>query len=239
MFIDRLEPTRRPSLPVVGTHRWRSLLFLHWTVPEDVLRPLVPDGLSLDLHDGVAYVGLVPFVMREIRSKFWPRKLGFNFLETNVRTYVHCNGRPGVYFLSLDADSRPAVWGARRCWGLPYHFSNIAMSQEGESVHYNVRRSTGRAAMNVVYEPGEWLGPSPAGSLEHFLIERYLLFVSRRGRILAGHVHHEPYPVQTARVLEIDDSLLQAAGIKGVSGPPAYAHYSAGVDVDIFGLQPA
>lgn len=237
MSIDRISPTRRPSLPIAGTQQWRSLLFMHWPVPVDRLRPLVPAALELDLFDGVAYVGLVPFAMRQIRSVLWPRFIAFNFLETNVRVYVHHHGRPGVFFLSLDASSWLAVQGARIGWNLPYHFASMATQADGDRIQYQSRRRRGGASLDVCFEPAEHLGPSPPGTLEHFLLERYLLFVQRRGQVLVGQVHHSPYPAQLARVIDVHDSLVAASGLPAADGLPPLAHYAAGVDVEVFSLQ--
>ena len=135
VVIDRVSPTHRPSGPARGYQQWRSLLFLHWPVPINVLRLLVPAELELDLLDGVAYVGVVPFVMQGVRPRWWPQRGAFEFLETNVRTYVHHQGRPGVYFFSLDAASRLAVWAARRFWGLPYFHAEMRMTQTGDTWH--------------------------------------------------------------------------------------------------------
>ena len=117
-MIDRIAPTRRPAGTAAGFQRWRSLLFLHWPVPVEVLRSLIPAELDLDLHDGVAYVGVVPFAMQGIRPWWCPEALAFNFLETNVRTYVLNGGKPGVYFFSLDANSRAAVFAGTHGMGI-------------------------------------------------------------------------------------------------------------------------
>lgn len=238
--IDRVAPTRRPDQPVRGYQRWRRLLFAHWEVPLAELRPLVPAGLEIDTFDGSAWIGLVPFWMEGVRPRWAPEALAFEFLETNVRTYVHVNGRdPGVYFLSLDAASRIAVWVARAGWGLPYFYSAMTEVEEGGVTHYRVNRNTPRGpALDVRYQPGEHLGASRPGSFEHFLVERYLLHLEKGGRIWTGQVHHVPYPVQRATVLEIDDQLVRAGGAASVDGMPPVVHYAAGVDVEIFDLKP-
>ena len=246
MTIDRLAPTRRPAARPVGYQRWRSLLFLHWPVSVEALRPLVPAGLTIDVHDGLAYVGLTPFVMRGVRPSLLPEALAFNFLETNVRTYVHVGGRdPGVYFFSLDAASRIAVVAARVTFGLPYYHARMRLARrDGTSalrgvIEYRSRRLSGtRPRLAVRYGLGEYLGPSVPGTLEYFLLERYVLFVERRGRLWRGQVHHAPYPAQVARVLDLHDELVAAAGLPQPSGPPPLVHYAAGVDVEVFAPRP-
>jgi uncharacterized protein len=235
--IDRITPAVRPAGKAVGYQRWRSLAFLHWGVPAPALRQVVPAELELDLYEGIAYVGVVPFAMRDVRPSWWPKRLAFNFLETNVRTYVVCHGQPGVYFFSLEANSRLAVLAARASFGLPYYHARMQMEQSGSGIEYLSRRSGNGAVHHLRYEIGEPLGASEPGGLEHFLLERYLLFVRRGGRVLVGQVHHRPYPVQRARVLEVQDELIAAAGLPAVSTPPRWAHYSAGVDVEVFPLR--
>jgi uncharacterized protein YqjF (DUF2071 family) len=164
--------------------------------------------------------------------------LAFRFLETNVRTYVCYQDRPGVYFFSLEAASRIAVWAARRFWSLPYFHAAMSFAQEGEEFLYQSKRRTGAVLHKVRYKLGELLGPSPPDSLEHFFLERYLLFTEHRGTLYVGQVHHTPYPAQRAEVLELEDHLLEAAGLGACPGLPVYTHYAAGVDVEVFDLRP-
>jgi uncharacterized protein YqjF (DUF2071 family) len=207
-------------------------------VPIEVLRSVVPAPLSIDTFDGVAYVGLVPFWMVGVRPSWAPERVAFRFLETNVRTYVHVAGKdPGVYFFSLEAASKVAVAVARAQFGLPYFWASMRMRRFGPRIEYRTRRVLGgNPRLAVTYEPGEYLGPSVPGTLEHFLIERYHLHVWRHGRLQRGQVHHTPYPVQRARVLSLHDELVGAAGLPQPTTPPPLAHYASGVDVEIFGL---
>lgn len=238
--IDRIAPTLRPSGSPRGRQRWRSLLFLHWPVDAELLRELVPSSLDLDLWEGTAYVGLVPFAMEGVRPIWASEHLAFEFLETNVRTYVHVGGEdPGVYFFSLDAASLIAVSVARMGWGLPYHYSEMQLAPHGNTWNYSVDRVWGdRPRLRVSYETGEHLGASKPGTLEHFLVERYFLHLEKGGRVWSGRVHHPPYPVQRAHVLDVHDELIAATGLPPVVGPPELVHYAAGVDVDIFDLAP-
>lgn len=235
--MDRLAPTRRPDRPVVGRQRWERLLFLHWPVDAEALRRVVPGSLDIDTYQGVAYVGLVPLVMRAIRPARVPEALGLNFLETNLRTYVHIQGRdPAVYFFSLDASSRIAVEIARKQSGLPYYHARMRLVQQGAETVTALRRHGPDGPTFVArYRIGEPLGPSRPGTLEHFLLERYLLHVERGGTLWTMQVHHQPYPAQRADVLELREGLCAAAGLPPVPGLPPLAHYAPGVDVEIFG----
>jgi uncharacterized protein YqjF (DUF2071 family) len=236
-MIDRIGPTVRPSRTVRGFQKWRSLLFMHWPVSVEKLRSIVPASLELDLYDGIAYVGVVPFVMEGVRPRWWPASMTFNFLETNVRTYVYHNGQPGVFFISLEAASGLAVWAARQFWGLPYYRADMSLKREGEEVRYrSVRRGSGVRHL-VRYRLGKMLGPSRPDTLEFFFLERYLLFLERRNTTFVGQVHHSPYPVQQVEVLEIEDQLAASAGLFECEGMPEFSHYASGVDVEVFQLR--
>ena len=265
--LDRLSPTRRPKRNPVGYQNWHSLAFLHWRISPDRLATMLPSDLVVDTCDGSAWVGLAPFHMTGVRPWWFPAVPGVSaFHETNVRTYVHRDGVPGVWFFSLAAASRLAVWIARARWRLAYHHSRMRVErmedERGERVVYSSRRGGRKTEPPVIAGPGlpgvgldleielddapelAWLdeaGHAIPGTLEHFLVERYVLFThdpsGRSSKLFSGQVHHVPYPVRPARVLMFQDSLVQAAGIE-ISGPPDHVAFCEGVEVEIFGLEP-
>lgn len=243
-MIDRIAPTRRPEGPPQGHHQWRALLFVHWEVPIATLRALVPAGLEIDTHEGRAYVGLVPFTMSGIRpTRFLPAMPGVSaFHETNVRTYVHRDGAPGVWFFSLDAASSLAVRAARRFFHLPYFRAEMAYEQRDAKVAYRSERlwpGPTPATLDLAYAIGDDAGPSEPGSLQHFLAERYFLFAAKKdGTILRGQVHHTPYPLKRATIARLDESLVAAAGVRERS-EIASVLYSPGVDVEVFPIAEA
>lgn len=222
-----------------GWQRWRKLLFMHWTVPVDVMRAAVPVSFDLDLHEGVAYVGVVPFGMEGVRPRLVPEFAALAFLETNVRTYVVRKGEPGVYFFSLEAASRLAVAAARAAFALPYHHARMQLLESDGVVQYVTTRTSSGAQHHVRYRVGEHIGASSPGTLEHFLLERYLLFTERGGAARKGQVHHVPYPAHRAEVLEVNDQLVAAANLPPIEGLPLHVHYSPGVDVEVFALERA
>jgi len=236
--LDRVSPSKRPDLTPSGRQRWSELLFVHWTFPIEAVRPLVPADIELDPWDGRMYVGLVPFRMFGIRPWWLPRVMALDFLELNCRTYVHHRGRPAVWFFSLEASSWLAVEAARMGWSLPYHHAEMSVAREGAHVTYASRRIGSEARFAASYDVGAELGPSVPGTLQHFLLERYLLLSRRGSRIYEGQVHHTPYPAHAARIGEMSQSLLTAAGLPLVGEPPATVHFSPGVDVEVFGPWP-
>lgn len=235
-MIDR-SPTCRPAGPNSGTQKWRELLFLHWRISYEQLRPLIPAELEIDTFNGQCFVALVPFRMCEICPPWLPKRFAFHFLETNVRTYVHYQGKPGVYFFSLDASSRLAVWAARLGWSLPYYYAKMQSATHTDHRTYQCTR--GKINSCVKFRTEGQLQVAPPNSMEHFLLERYILFVKRSGVIYSGTVHHVPYSYQSAIVESIDDSLVKASGLELATSQPDLAHFSPGVDVEVFQISPA
>ena len=234
-------PTLRPRAFAVMRQRWARLLFLHWPVPAEDVRPLVPAGLEVDTCDGQAWIGLVPFVVRNARPRFLPPVPGVSsFDEVNVRTYVHDRGRdPGVWFFSLDASSRVAVAAARAFFKLGYRFAQMSADGDGESVVFHSRRIAPGplpASCEMRYTPRGEVRRAAPGSLEHFLVERYFLYAAHGARLYQGRVHHEPYPLQGATVEGLREDLVAAAGLHRTAGPPL-AHYASAVDVEVFPIR--
>lgn len=239
--MDREAPKKRPEGDRAAFHRWRTLAFIHWEVPVETLAPRVHPRLTIDTFEGRAFVGLVPFTMRDIRLEGLIEIPGMtNFHETNVRTYVHLDGeQPGVWFFSLDAASRLCVMGARMTYHLPYHFAEMSLEVEGDTIDYRTERlwpGPVPARLETRWTVGRSLPPAPAGSLEDFLCERYLLYSTKDERLYRGQVHHSPYPLREARIESLSDSLVKAAGID-VSGEPVSVLASDGVDVDVFAIE--
>ena len=247
--IDRLAPTRRPPGRPVMYQSWHHLLFLHWQVPVEMVRPHIPPELSVDTFDGQAWVGLVPFTISGTRWPWMPALPCVSaFHETNVRTYVHRAGSdPGVWFFSLDAATSAGVRVARWRWSLPYHRAAMSLTRRGDEIEYRSRRlwPGPLGAEHTIVAEVESSSTVPntdaahraiPGTFEHFLVERYFLYTrTPAGTLLRGQVHHAPYPLRAAGVKVLDETLLNAAGLVA-SGPPHHAVFSDGVDVEIFRL---
>ena len=251
--IDRISPTLRPDIPLLGYQTWTHLLFVHWKVDADEIQQLLPAQLTIDTYDGFAWVGLVLFQMSNIHPKWFPALPGISrFPETNVRTYVHFHGKPGVWFFSLDASGRLATMVGRWKWNLPYYFAEMSLIQEGSRFHYRSARrkspdvlSDVRVNINSTAEvEGDPAGQiastgtrtADAGTFEHFLVERYFLYnLSSGGELQRGQVHHNPYPLTDATLISCQQTLLSESGIQ-TEQTPDHVLFSPGVDVEIFPL---
>jgi len=218
-----------------GKQSWRRLLFLHWAVPPEAVRGVVPRELPLDLRDGSAWVTVIAFDIRSARPPLVPPGLGIDFLETNVRTYVRlAGGEPAIWFFSLEASSALAVAAARLAYGLPYRFARMERgSEEGAEVYRTVRRQgPGAPGLEVRYRVGSSREPAAPGSLDEFLIERYALHVVRRRAVRTVRVRHRPYPLREVEVDSVSEDLLAAEEVDRPDTAPL-AHFSDGVDVDV------
>lgn len=231
---------KAPEAPAVRSpimiHEWRAVTFLHWRYPLDVVQSLLPDGLIVQTRDQSAWVGLVPLLMEVRAPSLPPIPWLSRFPETNVRTYVHGpDGRPGIWFFSLDAARLPVVAGARAGYGLPYRWARMSVRRGEDQVSYRSRRrrpGLRGARCDARVELGASLEPDQAQPLDHFLTARYRLYSVFAGRLVVAEVHHEPWPLRRANLVDLDQSVIEAAGLPAVSGDPL-VHASDGVTVRV------
>lgn len=232
-------PWALPSGPWRWRQSWHDLLFAHWRVPVERLKSLVPAGVSIQEFDGTSWVGVVPFRMEGVMLRPLPDLPGVSaFPELNVRLYVDVGGKPGVWFISLDAANRLAVWAARLLFRLPYFHAAMTVGQEGNRIRYRSRRrSTMQVAFAGTYWPTSPVFESEPGTIEHFLTERYCLYTEERdGSILRANVHHQPWPLQAAQSEIEENSMGSGQGID-LDGPPALLHFSKSLDVVVWPLE--
>ena len=207
--------------------RWEDVAFAHWPVPADLVADLLPSSLVPDSHAGSAWVSLVAFQMRSLRlTHLPPIPTTSNFAEVNVRTYVIGPDGPGVWFCSLDAESFLPVLTARALYGLPYCVADIDDRCDADHDTWTIARrwpdhATGRLAVEPLEAPAD-------DDLAVFLTARWRLYAGTRVTRVA-RIHHEPWPLRHARVLDLDDGLVRAAGFP-VEGAPV-AHWASGVSV--------
>lgn len=214
---DRTWPL--PSSPWAMRMTWSELLFAHWPVDPQLISARLPKGLSVDTHDGVAWLGVVPFVMSDTAPRGVPAIPSVSrFLELNVRTYVTCGGKPGVWFFSLDANSRIAVRVARATFNLPYMDATMSMrhGEQGQVAYRSTRTHRGEpeAAFAACYRRiGEPTRALP-NTLEHWLTARYCLYAAdRRGRVYRGEIDHPPWLLSKAECEIETNRMTESLGI--------------------------
>jgi hypothetical protein len=235
------------------TQTWYNLLFAHWPVPPDVMRRAVPGALELDTFDGQAWIGVVPFGMSRVypRWTFAVPWLSY-FLELNVRTYVTRDGKPGVYFFSLDAANPIAVELARRWYRLPYFNARMTMQPglgargAGGWIEYHslrTHRNAPPAEFKSRYRPVGEVFLSRPGTLEYFLTERYCLYTTMpNGEVYRGEIHHPPWPLQVAEA-EIDVNTMTSPCLSphGARLPdvPPVLHFARQLETVEWAIRPA
>jgi uncharacterized protein len=220
-------PWPLPRAPWVMRQSWNDLLFAHWRVDASQLRPAIPDAFDLDLFDGEAWLGVVPFYMTNVGVRGAPALPWTSaFPELNVRTYVRVAGRPGVYFFSLDAGRRLAVAAARALFNLPYYFAVMSATRRGDGVDYLSTRRSGRGDFKAIYEPASAPFVASVGSIEYFLTERYCLYHhDRRGRPYRLEIHHRPWLLYVASAA-ITVNTMAAASHLDIKGSPSLLHFA-------------
>ncbi|WP_312474087.1 DUF2071 domain-containing protein [Neobacillus sp.] len=214
---------------------WRNLLFAHWPVPVESLRPFVPNPLLIDTFDRYAWIGIVVFVMDGIYLRGLSRlPLFAKFPEINVRTYVHYNGKPGVYFLSLDAPHWVTYTVAKKWYRLPYYYSQIDSLKDHNGYHYSSLRKDKTSAFSVKFNGKFIASPevyfAEQGTIDHWLTERYFLYsVDANGHIYCSEIDHHRWTLQKAEAEIYYNTLTTPFNIQLPEMKP-FLHYSKGVD---------
>jgi len=225
---------------------WNDLLFAHWPIAPESLRPLIPVILPLDTFNGQCWIAVTPFHMTGVRGRWLPPIPALSsFPELNVRTYVNYGGKPGVFFFSLDAASRAAVWGARTTYHLPYFYSLMKVSEASlqgrpytdASIQYDCFRDSS-TKFRAKYGPVGPVRLREPGTLEHWLSERYCLYTVFRGKVFRAEIHHEQWPLQDAGAEIFVNTMASAAGIELPAIAPRL-HFSKKLEVLIWPLKKA
>ena len=237
--------------PWLMWQEWDRLLFAHWEVDAEKMRALVPGSLGLELFGGKCYVAVTPFRVMRLHARGVPPLPGFSsFPELNVRTYVTFDGKPGVYFFSLDAGALSAVLGARSAYALPYFYARMRMKTEGVAVNYFCCRtyttprqakrrdepqyaSVKTAEFQGRYWPAGPVQEAAPGTLERFLVERYCLYAAEGRRLYRAEIHHVPWPLQPAAAKINVNTMAEAAEIELVGAP--LLHFAEHIEVLVWG----
>lgn len=218
---------------------WRDLLFAHWPVPADAMRPLVPQRLRIETYGGDAWLGVTPFLVTGMRVRGTIPIPGLSeFVELNVRTYVTDGEKPGIWFFSLDASSRAAVAAARRVYRLPYRRARAHLRRAaGEVLFSSTRTEPGSfpRTLRTRYQAERAPFVADAGTLEHFLTERYCHYAEHEGRVFRADIHHAPWQLREAQVTIHENSMPPPP--LAVSGKPL-THVSDRQDTLIWPLEP-
>jgi uncharacterized protein len=219
---------------------WRHLLFAHWPVERGELEHIVPPQLGLDVREGAAWIGVTPFRVEGLSLRFVPPvPIVSRFEEVNVRTYVTVGGKPGIYFLSLDATSSLAVAAARRTYRLPYFKADASLDDLGEALRFRSTRLSDDgppAELDCAFAPDGEAAHAQPGTLTHFLTERYCLYtLDEEGHVHRGEIHHPPWRLQPASGELPLNTMIAGYGLP-LDGEPLL-HYASRQDVVLWSIE--
>jgi uncharacterized protein len=234
-------PFPLPRGPWIMTQIWHELLFAHWSLAPEILRPLVPSMLELDTFEGQSWLSLTPFRMTHVRPRgFPPLPCLSQFPEMNLRTYVLVKGIPGIYFFSLDAGNVLAVVLANRLFYLPYFHARMRSIRVGESIEYASKRlqSKGPQAQFVGrYRPISPVTHAQRGTLDYWLAERYRLYtVGSDHQVYCADIHHGPWSLQRAELTIACNSMGLTQGIH-LPEQPSLLRYAQRQEVLVWPLR--
>ena len=225
-----------PNKPWMMKQTWNDLLFANWPISVTELKKIVPDALTIDTYEGEAWISIVPFQLSGARPRFMP-SLPYlsNFPEINVRTYVTLQGKPGVYFFSLDADQHIIVELARLGLHLPYYHAEInVVTDSDQIIHYRSIRRDSRAKPGqfaASYRPVSKVRYSESDCLAYWLTERYCMYMTNsKGTIYRGEINHSPWPLQLAEANIETNTLFNSFGLSQPVNKPLL-YYAEKLDV--------
>lgn len=226
LLVQSHRPYPLPDMNWMMTQEWHHTLFVHWQVPAASLREHIPQELEIDTFDGSAWVGIVPFQVKNTRGRFMPGIPFFSsYLEVNVRTYVKYGPRTGVYFFSLDANQLLAVLGAKAIFGLNYKQANIKFKVKDHFELHSIRAAEESAKLDLRYKPVSEVSFAEQGTLEHWFTERYCLWTKRGSQLVRGDIHHTKWELQQARA-EISQQMLIPFINQGLLTKQPLLHYN-------------
>ena len=240
-------PRPLPSGRWVLRQRWNDLLFAHWPISEARMASLLPDGLEVDTHQGMAWLGIVPFWLDRLKVRGLPALPGARrFPDLNMRTYVRDRetGTAGTYFFSIDASKLLTTTAARFLLNLPCHWAEMHMEQRSdrEFSFYSRRRFTSQP---VIFQaryrsmgPSSRMAEHRLGSFEHYMSERNCLFtLNRAGRLVRSNLHSIPWPLEEAQAEIEQNDLAASIGLQLPADSPVL-HYSRRMALYIWKPQP-
>lgn len=208
-----------PSKNWLWYQEWNDAIFLHYKVDYKLLRKLVPTRLHIDTFEDNAWISIVLFKMKHIRPRNLPAIYSISFFnEVNIRTYVHVEDKPGVYFLDIIADNRISCFLAKQFSGLPYSYQKIyrdEISLFSNNITFN-------------YKLGDSIHHKSDRDI--WLTERYCLYnADSMNNLYRYDIHHLPWNIDDVEISQL--SINRNYELVKKLQVPDSNHYSKGVKV--------
>ncbi|MBS4197060.1 YqjF family protein [Lederbergia citri] len=237
--ITEHRPYPIPSKYWIMRQKWRDVLFMHLPIKPEKLQPYIPSAVEIDTFEDYAWLGVIVFKIDGIFPRgFPPVSIRPAFPEINLRTYVRCNDKPGIYFLSLDVDDWTSCSLAKRWLHVPYHPAKISFQKIEQSYHFESNRNHHIPIIcKGSYTPKSEIFYPENMTLDHWLTERYCFFShNQKSNVYCLDIHHHPWPLQRAEATIHSNDLCRPFNFDFENETPIF-HYSQGVDALIWNIK--
>lgn len=227
------------DFPWIFAQTYQHLLLVHWKVPRDLVRAVVPAGMDLAMFEGETFIGHDVYRGARAHVRDLPAVPGFDVRPVvTLRTIVDVRGVRGIYLISMDAPGAFAGWFEQHLLQVRTREAQVDIVAEVDAgvgaaaagaagagsgselirVH-SVRTNAPDVELRGSYRAsGPAAAPAP-GSLDHFLLGGDRMFTaSAAGAISVIEVTHGPWALAPAEVTFDVNTIPRAAGLPGPSG---------------------
>lgn len=213
----------------MGQQEWHDVLFMHWPVPYEILRPYIPQPFSLETYDEQAWITIILFQAKNSRFRAMPNIMSYPpFLQMNTRTYIQFDGKPGIYFLSVDVNHLLVQVASKRLLQLPYELANMDIKRDRDHISFKSNRiNSGYLLSHITanYRPLSQQVHHPQGTLSHWLTERYCFWLIKGTKIIKGPLSHEPWELDKVTVTLGKKDIIPFITMNDIQEKPI-AHYA-------------
>lgn len=157
-----LSSLKRHPFPVVA--HFDRVVAVSFAFPVEVLRPMVPRGLTIDTFEGLGFVTVALVWTRKLRPAGFGEFFGRDFFLSGTRIFTRLedeSGRRlrGLKIIRSETDKRTMVWAGNLMTRYNYRLARVSIDQEGTETRIVVKRLDGELCLDLRFDAGS---PDPA-----------------------------------------------------------------------------
>ena len=157
---------KRHPIPISAF--FRHSLVLTYALPPEILQPLLPKGLVLDLFRGHAFLAIALVQTERLRPSFLPAVMGQDFFLSGYRIFTRLDNaaqsKRGLRILRSDTDRRRMACAGNLLTHYNYRLCETELNTTSGELHWTIRTPRAEADIEVVARLTDGPGPLPDGS---------------------------------------------------------------------------